>query len=293
MALLMACANVASNAAEQGQRVSEVLEQLRSQNLIFIYNTQVVNDSLRVLQVPQATSGVALASEILKAHGLALAVVAPNTYAIVRQSVEAPASTGVDPVLSTPLAEVVVQTSRYTLADGGSHSLFTQADVKALPRLGDETLRAVQRLPGAASNGFSSLGSLRGGALNETGIVLDGMRLYEPFHLKNFLSPVSLLDSRLIDSLDVYSGGFAAKYGDRMSAIIDARTVRPAAARYYELGINLFHLHGLASGAFADDKAHVLISARRSNLSELVQFAETDFGKPGVQRRVCSNGIFL
>ena len=65
-----------------------------------------------------------------------------------------------------------------------------------MPRLADETLRAVQRLPGTATNGFSSLGSVRGGEPNETAIVLDGLRLYEPFHLKNFLSPVSLLDSR-------------------------------------------------------------------------------------------------
>lgn len=271
----------AAQSAELGKRVSEVLEQLRAQDLVFIYNTQLVSDSLRVLEEPQAANGVELAREILKAHGLALANVAPNTYAIVRQPTTTVIRRATDSVLTTPLAEVVVQTSRYTLSDSaGSHSLFTQSDVKALPRLGDETLRAVQRLPGAASNGFSSLGSLRGGAPNETGIVLDGMRLYEPFHLKDFLSPVSLLDSRLIDSLDVYSGGFAAKYGDRMSAIIDARSVHPTANRYYELGINLFHLHGLASGAFADDRAHAFISARRSNLSELVQFAETDFGKP-------------
>ena len=51
-----------------------------------------------------------------------------------------------------------------------------------------------------------ALVAVRGGLPNETAIVLDGLRLYEPFHLKNFLSPVSLLDSRLIQSMEIYSG---------------------------------------------------------------------------------------
>src|SRR5262249_12936547 len=113
-----------------------------------------------------------------------------------------------------------------------------------------------------------------------TAIVLDGLRLYEPFHLKNFLSPVSLLDSRLIDTIDVYSGGFPAIYGDRMSAIVDARSVHPASPRYYELGLSVFHASGLASFAFADDKGRLLASARRSNADLLAQLSESDFGKP-------------
>ena len=123
-----------------------------------------------------------------------------------------------------------MQTSRYRSRPANSRpsTFLTQEQVKNMPRLADETLRAVQRLPGTATNGFSSIGSVRGGEPNETAIVLDGLRLYEPFHLKNFLSPVSLLDSRLIDGIEFYSGGFPVIYGDRMSAIIDAR---PRAAR--------------------------------------------------------------
>ncbi len=265
-----------------GHRVGDVLTELRSQGLIFIYNTQMISDALRVRVEPQASGGVELAREILGAHGLSLLLVAPSTYAVVRQEKAGAKNSDSKVTPTVTLAEVVVQTSRYALTDDalGSRRLFNQAEVKALPRLGDETLRAVQRLPGSASNGFSSLGALRGGAPNETGILLDGMRLSEPFHLKNFLSPVSLLDARLIDSMDVYSGGFSAQYGDRMSAMIDAKTVQPAAPRYYELGLSLFHLHGLGSFAFNDDKAHVLVTARRSNLPQLSQFAESDFGTP-------------
>jgi hypothetical protein len=61
-------------------------------------------------------------------------------------------------------------------------------------------------------DGFSSLGAVRGGEPNETAIVLDGLRLYEPFHLKNFMSPVSVLDARVVRSMQVYSGGFPVIY---------------------------------------------------------------------------------
>jgi outer membrane receptor protein involved in Fe transport len=269
----------------QGRRVSDVLDELRAQGLTFIYNTQIVPPDLLIARQPRARKGVELAREILAAHGLALSQAAPGVYAVISHPppVDARVADGADGQSTEPtLEEIVVQTSRYTLASDSlaTQTFLTQEQVKNMPRLADETLRAIQRLPGSATNGFSSLGAVRGGDPNETSIVLDGLRLYEPFHLKNFLSPVSLLDSRLIDGIEFYSGGFPAIYGDRLSAIIDATTVRPAQPRYYEIGLNLFHLSGLASGQFADGRGHALISARRSNIGDLAHFSENDFGEP-------------
>lgn len=274
-------------AAFAGRRVGEVLNELRAGGLSFIYNTQIVPDELLVAGEPQSRGGLALASEILNSHGLALKQVAPRTFVVIPKP--APAAVAArTPVPETvaaaepTLEQVVVQTSRYAFAPPGDlHTFLDQEQISNLPRLGDEPLRAVQRLPGTAVNGFSSLGPIRGGAVNETAILLDGLRLYEPFHLKKFLSPVSLLDSRLVDGMDVYSGGFPVIYGDSMSAIVDARTVRPVADRYYELGLSAFHLSGLASLSFDEGRGHALVSARRSNLGELVQFSEKDYGKPG------------
>ena len=274
-----------------GRRVSEILDRLRDEGLTFIYNTLLVPDKLVVGTEPRARNGVELAQEILAPHGLTLSRIAPRTFAVVKGAGVARGTAAGSAAANSSSArgrsqdrveEVVVQTSRYALAPAvaGSHAFLDQEQLKNLPRLGDETLSAVGRLPGAAVNGFASVGPIRGGAPNETAILLDGLRLYEPFHLKNYFSPVSLLDSRLIAGIDVYSGGFPANYGERMSAIIDAQSVQPPTPRYYELGLSLFHLSGLASGSFAQDRARALVSARRSNLSELVQFSEQDFGKP-------------
>lgn len=266
----------------QGRSVGEVLNGLRSEGLIFIYNDQIVPGQLHIEAEPRAHHGLALAQEILAAHGLKLSEAAPRVYAVVRDSSGVRARE-VNPPKSQPaeLEQVVVQTSRYTLASEhiAPKDFLTQDQVQAMPRLADETLRAVQRLPGTATNGVSSLGPVRGGEPNETAILLNGLRLYEPFHLKNFYSPISLLDSRLIDGIELYSGGFPVPYGDRMSAIIDATTVRPE-QRYYEVGLSLFHLNALAATTFDDERGQALLSVRRGNLGDLAQFAEQDFGKP-------------
>jgi len=260
--------------------VSDVLDELRSAGLTFIYNTRILPSDLRIETEPRAREGVELAREILAERGLSLSQVAPGVFAVVagapQREPDSPAGS------ESPVEEVVVQTSRYRLAtdEVAERTFLTQEQVKNMPRLADETLRAVQRLPGTTTNGFSSIGSVRGGEPNETAIVLDGLRLYEPFHLKNFLSPVSLLDSRLIDTLEFYSGGFPVDYGDRMSAIIDASTVHPADRHYFEVGLNLFHASALAATQFDDGRGHALLSGRRSNVGDLAHLSENDFGEP-------------
>jgi hypothetical protein len=276
---LMSCQS--AQAEVRGRRVGDVLDELRSQGLTFIYNTQILPDELRVEREPRAASGLALAREILAPHGLELSQAAPGVYAVLRTPAEVlppPAVVQAEPEIE----EVIVQTSRYRLQAAAldAPTTLTQEYVQHQPRLADETLRAVQRLPGAATNGYSSIGAVRGGEPNETAIVLDGLRLYEPFHLRNFLSPVSVLDSRIIEDVEFYSGGFAAPYGDRMSALIDTTTIAPPAARYYELGLSLFHASVLGAGRFDGERGAWLASARRSNLGELARWSENDFGEP-------------
>ena len=287
--LLLFGVQAAYSADVTGQRVGQVLDNLRAQGLTFIYNTDVIPPELRVVNQPSARTGLELAREILAIHKLTVAEVVPGVYAVVAELRQAPQPGALRPADGSPLhdstgstlEEIVVNTSRYTFSGNGSSQAFlTQDQLQSMPRLADEPLRAVQRLPGAANNGFSSLGPIRGGDPNETAIVLDGLRLLEPFHLKNFLNPVSLLDSRVIESVEVYSGGYPAIFGSRMSAVIDVTTVRPSRPRYYEAGLSLFHASGLVSTQFAQGRGRGLVSARRSNAGILANTSESDFGTP-------------
>lgn len=289
--LVAACLGLAllsvspASAAETyaGRSVTEVLQEWQGRGLTLIYNDQLVSPAMRVKQEPVAATGVALLTEILVPHGLRLQAAGPGVWSVVVAAGHGEPAGGV--VSGAPPARldtIVVTASRYALAreDVGISTLLAQDELRALPKLADDSLRAVHRLPGAASNGLSGLAHIRGGEENETQIVLDGLPLSEPFHLKNFFSPVSVLDPEIVGAMDVYAGGFPVNYGDRMSAVIDVRSVVPPVDGTRLIGASLYHTNGLAGGSFDDARGRWLVSGRRSNLSDVIRLADSDIGEP-------------
>jgi hypothetical protein len=114
-----------------------------------------------------------------------------------------------------PLEELTVTASRYDLRNElqPSTSYFSQEQIENLAELGDDALRVAHRLPGIATNEFSSRSHVRGGAADEMAVVLDGMKLFEPFHLRDYQSVFSTIDQRIVAGIEVYSGGFARADG--------------------------------------------------------------------------------
>ena len=88
-----------------------------------------------------------------------------------------------------------------------------------------DIIRAVQVLPGVITTGDQG-GQLfiRGGAPIQNLVLMDGAIVYNPFHSIGFFS---VFDADIIESADVYSGGFGAEYGSRNSAVMDIRTRDP------------------------------------------------------------------
>lgn len=271
-----------------GRPLADVLESLAGPGFRLIFNSEIVPPSLVVTAEPRATATVDRVAEVLAPHGLALREVAPGAYAVVRAAPLVAAGGGdahaaiPPPSAGDTLGDVIVATSRYGLATDAPepHVFMSQAQIERLPKLADEPLRAVHRLPGVAANGLSALAHVRGGGEGETQVLLDGMPLYEPFHLRNFLSPVSVLDGRALGALDVYTGGFPAQYGDRMSGVIEAHTREPAAAREQEVGASLFHANALSAGRFADGRGDWLASVRGSYVGALTELTHSEFGEP-------------
>jgi len=168
------------------------------------------------------------------------------------------------------LEELTVTASRYDLINvQPSGAYFSREEIESLNELGDDTLRITHRLPGVASTEFSSRSHVRGGAADEMTVILDGMELVEPFHLRDYQGVFSAVDQRIVSGIQVYSGGFPAAYGDALSGltIIDQR--EPTELRH-ELGLSLLYASVLSSGTFRDGRADWLISVRRSNLDRLL-----------------------
>lgn len=272
---------VSAAEAYAGRPVSEVLREWQGRGLTLIYNDQLVLPGMRVQQEPVAGTGVALLNEILAPHGLTLQAAGPGTWSVVVAEGRGDSAQG-RAARAAPLETIVVTASRYALAreDVGVSTLLVQDELRALPKLADDSLRAVHRLPGAASNGLSGFAHIRGGEENETQIVLDGLPLSEPFHLKNFFSPVSVLDPEIVGAMDVYAGGFPVNYGDRLSAVIDVHSVVPPVDGMRTIGASLYHTSGLAGGSFDDARGRWLLSGRRSNLSDVIKVANSNLGEP-------------
>ncbi len=96
--------------------------------------------------------------------------------------------------------------------------------IKALPSVGGEAdiAQYLQVLPGVVSTGDQG-GQIyiRGGSPVQNKIILDGLNIYNPFHSLGFYS---VFETELIRNVDVFTGGFNAEYGGRVSAIVDIKT---------------------------------------------------------------------
>ena len=99
-------------------------------------------------------------------------------------------------------------------------------------------------MPGAAATDLSAKFYVRGGAADETLVRFDGLRLANPFHLKDFQSVFSAIDPALIGTIDVYTGGFPANFGDRMSGVIDIHPVRAETTAHREISASLYNASG-------------------------------------------------
>ncbi|MBP9791503.1 MAG: TonB-dependent receptor, partial [Bacteroidia bacterium] len=101
---------------------------------------------------------------------------------------------------------------------------ITPKEIKQVPTIGGEPDLAqyLQVVPGVVFSGDQG-GQLyiRGGTPIQNKLLLDGMIIYNPFHS---IGLYSVLDADIIRGADIYTGGFNAEYGDRISSIMDITT---------------------------------------------------------------------
>ena len=93
--------------------------------------------------------------------------------------------------------------------------------IKSLPAfLGEvDVLKAIQLLPGVqAGNEGSSGFYVRGGGPDQNLILLDGVPVYNASHLFGFFS---VFNADAIRSVELVKGGFPARYGGRLSSVLD------------------------------------------------------------------------
>jgi outer membrane cobalamin receptor len=167
------------------------------------------------------------------------------------------------------LKEIVVTPSQFTIMGetAPSHQNLTHEDIQTMA-WGEDTYRAMARLPGISSGDFSAKFTVRGGEHEQVLVLLDGLELYEPFHLKDIEGGIlSIIDVETIEGIDLMTGGFTTEYGDRMSGVFNMKLRSPPQGnKRTSLGISLMNARAMSEGTFNNDRGTWLLSARRGYL---------------------------
>jgi len=293
---LLLCGHCAA-AAEvqwQGRQVTDFIAWLIEQDIRIIYSNDLVGPELILEFEPDTQKSIAALRKALEANRLTLADGPDESFLVIRSLREAadadPSENKIADIESVaidlPLTEIVVSSSLYSLEydQAGSHTFLDRQLTTQLPDVTDDAVRAIHRLPGIASGGVSARSHVRGGIDNEQLFLFDGLRLYEPFHLKDFQALSSIVDQNAVDGVDFYSAGYQARYGDRMSGVIDMSMRQPEPGTITELALNFYSASVLSMGRFGgSDHGDWLITGRRGNLDLVADIVNPDYGSPSFE----------
>ena len=107
---------------------------------------------------------------------------------------------------------------------------------KILPGAGEDVLRTLQSLPGVlAPNDFSSQLVVRGSGPDQNLIIMDNIEVFNPYRLYGV---ISMFNPDAVSDVNLISGGFPAKYGDRLSAVLDVTNREGDSKKYFSGSIN-------------------------------------------------------
>ena len=175
------------------------------------------------------------------------------------------------------LEEIVVTPGKFTVQDGTDASLsLSKEAIDLFPLIDNDVFRAAHIFPGVTSNDFSARFNLRGGEKDEIVVRLDGMELFEPYHLQDFGGAISIIDLGVVSRADLLMGGFPAEYGDKMSGVFDITTKTGNRDDFsMNLGIDLINAHALLEGPLSD-KGSWLVSARRGYADLILALMDAD-----------------
>ena len=170
------------------------------------------------------------------------------------------------------LDEIVVESERETAGaaavTAGLQTIRPQ-DVQLIPSpdLSGDLVTYLATLPGVVSAGDQG-GQLfiRGGEPTQNLVLVDGMLVYQPFHLVGFYSA---FPASIMNVADVYAGGFGARYGGRLSTVIDVSSRNGNKRRFSgEASLAPFISAARLEGPIIPNRISVMLSGRFSVIDQ-------------------------
>ena len=162
--------------------------------------------------------------------------------------------------------EVIVSAKTYKMikaTENVSSIRVAPIDLKTLPSFGEvDIFRSLQLLPGISGTNESSSGLyVRGGTPDQNLVLLDGMTVYNVDHFFGFFSA---FNADAIKDIQMFKGGYPAKYGGRISSVVDL-TGKTGDPNNFHMsgGINLLNANATIEIPLGG-KGSILFSGRRS-----------------------------
>ena len=166
------------------------------------------------------------------------------------------------------LDEVIIEANNERLnvrSSQMSANTLSTTTIKKIPVvLGEvDVIKAITLLPGVTSAGEGASGfNVRGGAADQNLILLDEATLYNSSHLFGFFS---VFNPDAIKDLTLYKGGIPARYGGRVSSVLDIYQKDGNKREYHASGgIGLVASRLLLEGPIKKDVASFLVGGRSS-----------------------------
>ena len=146
-----------------------------------------------------------------------------------------------------------------------SHVKLPMHQIESLPAIMGEVdvIKAMQMLPGVQSGNEGSSGMyVRGGGPDQNLILLDGTPVYNASHLFGFFS---VFNSSAIKNVELVKGGFPARYGGRLSSVLDINMKEGNTKKFSGEGtIGLVASKLMFEGPIWKEKTSFMISLRRT-----------------------------
>lgn len=155
--------------------------------------------------------------------------------------------------------EVVVRGER---AEPSRSASLSRAEVRQIPGTFGDPFRAIEALPGVTPivSGLPFF-FIRGAPPGNVGYFLDGVRVPLLFHVG--IGP-SVVHPGLIERVDLYPGGYPARYGRFAGGIVAGETTEPTSRFKGEYNLRLFDAGAMVEVPFADGRGTALVGGRYS-----------------------------
>ena len=171
-------------------------------------------------------------------------------------------------VKTEKIDEVIIKDERKNAE--GITNIKTET-VSKLPSANNGVESVLKTLPGVNfNNELSTQYNVRGGSFDENLVYVNGIEVYRPFLIRSGQQEgLSFVNSNLTQNVDFSAGGFQAKYGDKLSSVLDITYRKPT---QFGLAIEagLLGASITADGVSKNNKLKALIGARYLNNSLIV-----------------------